>query len=356
MVPQYKIRDLVTVLHSISYDDTSRLDPFLAQVKDIIRDLFGPYSHYMTCFDLIRFYPPVGRSSSLEEDIRFWARAKRQLRDLFFVMLDDEVLNEAVREVRKRPQHRALSSHERRPGYSLALLSGISFFDLRSAFKNRVRIDFSKDQSTSRVPGPQNALKHMPLARVRIDLTGLMCTTDRKGDLLPGKGLSAPAFSHRRVFFLSGSDQSGSKAVLDYLHSLNLSVVCGDGDHFSSRSLRDQFMDCANPHVAVIVLNEACLAAFQDRGDDVVVRAPGPRSSFALGYLLGKLGRDRVVAVCPSERGFHRPTGFSEVIYVPYGISTPWRKELYGFLRDAGMFFGRQIGSFQRDTAVIPSV
>jgi len=91
MDPVTKIKEHIAQLHAVPYDDDARLEVFLNQVKDTIRSLFGSYSQYITYLNSIHFRP-VSSLATTEENVRFWALGKKQLRDLLYVILEDPAL------------------------------------------------------------------------------------------------------------------------------------------------------------------------------------------------------------------------------------------------------------------------
>ncbi|MBF0485271.1 MAG: hypothetical protein HQL16_02025 [Candidatus Omnitrophica bacterium] len=327
MVHKRQIQELVPLLHAISYDDDRQLDLFLTRLKDVVEEIFGAHSQYMTCLNVIRFRPS-SPLASVEDNIRYWARAKKEMRDLLFVMLDDHSLRSLGH---YRQEELSSQFPDEPPSYELES----SFSEIVSALKNRVRVDFSRMESPLTVPEGR-----MPpgLVRVRINLKDMMCIPGDGGDLLPRHfkpQVSSNAL--KQVFFLPGNNKAMNDDIAGHLTTIGASIVCGETLSFSSPAIHEQVLQCSFLQMAVVVLSEECWTHSRRQGQSVAVPGPSLATSFALGYLLGKLGRDRVVAIYSDGQRFQRPTGYFEVVYIAHNSSGLWKKELAGVLKDVAV-------------------
>ena len=62
-----------------------------------------------------------------------------------------------------------------------------------------------------------------------------------------------------------------------------------------------------------------------------------PLIIFQLGFLVGKLGREKVVVLHLDEGNLKRPTQFFELLYIVFDVQNLWQNELMTALRKAGL-------------------
>ena len=96
---------------------------------------------------------------------------------------------------------------------------------------------------------------------------------------------------------------------------------------------------------ATVLLSADDVAYAKDQGTSQARLRPRQQVVFELGFLVGKLGRDRVFVLYEEIKDFELPTDFFEVIYTSYHKDGGWSLELVrqlkksGFTVDANLLF-----------------
>ncbi len=337
-----KIQDLLLSLNALSFDDDRQLDEYLEKTRTVVQEVFGDYNSYLTCLSYIRFHP-LSPMSSAEENVRFWARAKKELRDLLFVMLDDPLLYPS--EPCRSRVLAQFTDEEPVPRYEIHT----EISDLLEEFKNRLRADLElvgSVSSTSFQAGVQAAplgiRRHQvgprSIERVRIDLRDLFIM-DRGADKAKEQKIPVlPKDLTKRILFIPGSGGVRiNDDVLLLLRRSEASVVEGEPLTPGGASIQEQFARFPQITAAVMVLSDDCLFQPKMDAENGPAGGPFPASCFALGFLVGHLGRKRVIAIYTDGKRFKRPTNYFDAVYIAYDRTGLWKKEVATCLDEQGI-------------------
>jgi len=334
-----KIQDLLLSLNTLSFDDDRRLDEYLDKTRAIVQDIFGDFNSYLTCLSYIRFHP-ISPMSSAEENVRFWARAKKELRDLLYVMLDDPLLFPS------EPCRSRVLSHftDEEPVPRYEIHTDIS--ELMQELKNRVRSDLdlvgSLNAATSSkewIPGAPFAIRRSQtgprtMERVRIDLRDIFIL-DRGAEKPKEQRLPAlPKDLTKKIFFLPGEGAPINDHVLQLLRLSEATVIEGKPLTPGGPSIQEQFAENHHITTAVMVLSDDCLFQPKLDGEGAPIGGPLPGSCFALGFLVGHLGRKHVIAIYTDDKRFKRPTNYFDAVYIAFDRTGLWKKEVAACLKE----------------------
>jgi predicted nucleotide-binding protein len=327
-----KIQDLLLSLNSLSFDDDRRLEIFLEKTRINVRDIFGDYNSYLTCLSCIQFYPPSPLSSA-EENVRYWAQAKKELRDLLHVMLEDPQLfpSEPCRS-RVLAQ---FTDEEPVPRYEI----GADITGLTQELKIRVRedlelaghVNFASFSFRNSRGGPR------PMERIRIDLRDLFILQKGQGSAKEQRALDMSKEMTKRIFFLPGTSASTNSEVFQLLHQSHASVIEGEPLTPGGASIQEQFSRQEQITTAVMVLSDDCLFEPKRDGREAAVDGPLPVYCFALGFLVGHLGRKHVIAIYTDGKRFKRPTNYFDAVYIACDRTGLWKKEVVVCLNEQGI-------------------
>ena len=326
-----EIRELISSLNSLSYDDDRQLDAYLAHAKTVIHELFGDYNAYLTCLSYIRFHP-ISPHSSVEDNVRFWARAKKELRDFLYVMLDDPYLvARALASI--EPQNR-LTARDHRPAYEI----NSSLREVIQALRHKVRVDLSNIQvggapsirfEEFKSDGPRTMVK------IRIDLRDLYVRERNSRGISPKRfQLPQGGTGAGGVLFFPGINELLNSEVIDNLTHMGVPVIEGEPLTHTNASVQEQLLRHQGISVAVIVLNDNFLAQSVLHADEDQTFGPSLLESFTLGFLVARLGRGRVFALYAESEHYKRPTNYVDVVYVSHDHSGSWKKELSAYFRE----------------------
>lgn len=139
----------------------------------------------------------------------------------------------------------------------------------------------------------------------------------------------------RRVFVVHGRSDAALHAVARFLGQLRLDPVVLREQPNRGRAIIEKFLDYSDVAFAVVILTPDDIGGL--RGDPPDRFRPRARQNVVLelGFFLGKLGRDRVCALC--EADIEVPSDYSGVLFVPLDPHGAWRLELARELRAAGI-------------------
>jgi predicted nucleotide-binding protein len=137
----------------------------------------------------------------------------------------------------------------------------------------------------------------------------------------------------RDVFVVHGRDEAAKLAVARFLEKLDLNPVILHEQPDKGRTVIENFEDhSADARFAVVLLtpdDEGCLV-----GGEVNRRAR-QNVVFELGYFIGKLGRNRVIAL--KLDSVEEPSDLHGVLYVPFDAGGAWKLVLARELKAANV-------------------
>lgn len=145
--------------------------------------------------------------------------------------------------------------------------------------------------------------------------------------------MSSPTRTNR-VFIVHGHDETTKAVLARMLERIGLEPIILHEQPNRGRTIIEKFEHFADVGFAVIVLTPddvGGIAGSQNEG-----LAPRARQNvvFEFGFFIGKLGRDKVVALMP--HGIERPSDISGVIYTPLDAVGAWKLDLAKELKAAG--------------------
>jgi predicted nucleotide-binding protein len=141
---------------------------------------------------------------------------------------------------------------------------------------------------------------------------------------------------NRRVFVISGTDEEMKKAVTKALTKLLLApiVLCEEPNH--CKKIVEQNRDYGDVNFAVVLLSPDEYA--YAKADQPTTRKLKPQQEvvFELGFLLGKLGRDRVMVLFRETGDFVVPASFSGLKVTAFDDRESWKLALLRELASSG--------------------
>lgn len=138
------------------------------------------------------------------------------------------------------------------------------------------------------------------------------------------------------VFVVHGHDEAMKESVARTLETLDLAPVILHEKPNAGRTIIEKFTDYAAVGFAVVLLSPDDIGAAAD--DDPPTLRPRARQNviFELGFFIGRLGRERVVALYREADDFEFPSDYSGVIFVPFDPAGRWKFDLAKELKAAG--------------------
>lgn len=142
--------------------------------------------------------------------------------------------------------------------------------------------------------------------------------------------------SSNRIFIVHGHDEAMKQAVARTVEKIGLKPIILHEKPSKGRTTIEKFIDYSDVSFAVVLLSPDDVAYPKDRSpEDAKLRAR-QNVVFELGFFIGKLGRNRVLALYQEEKNFEMSSDYSGVLYTPYDDSGRWQFDLVKELKACG--------------------
>lgn len=125
----------------------------------------------------------------------------------------------------------------------------------------------------------------------------------------------------RRVFVVHGHDEEAKQSVARFLENLELEVIILHEQPNQGRTIIEKFEDYADVGFAVVLLTPDDMGAVRGEIDNLRPRAR-QNVVLELGFLVGKLGRQRVCALYKGN--VEIPSDFAGILWVPMDPGGAW--------------------------------
>lgn len=141
-------------------------------------------------------------------------------------------------------------------------------------------------------------------------------------------------YSKTRVFIVHGKDDAMKEAVARVIEKLDLEPVILHEQPELGRTIIEKFTQCSNVGYAVILLSPDDFAYPKGLAPEKGKYRARQNVILELGYFIGRLGRERVMALIKRGKDFEIPTDFAGVVYTPF--DEQWRFKLTKELKACG--------------------
>ncbi len=141
---------------------------------------------------------------------------------------------------------------------------------------------------------------------------------------------------YRRVFVISGTDKEMEQAVSKALTKLGLApiVSCEDPGHF--RKIVEQYKDYVDVNFAVVLLSPDVYAYAKTVEPTKRKLKPQDEVVFEVGFMLGKLGKDKVLVLFRESANFEVPPLFANLKVTAFDDRDSWKLALIRELTNNG--------------------
>ena len=139
-----------------------------------------------------------------------------------------------------------------------------------------------------------------------------------------------------RIFVVHGHENEMKLSVARTLEKLGFEPIILHEQPDKGRTVIEKFLDYSDVGFAVVCLSPDDMA--YAKGSPPGKARPRARQNVVLelGFFLGKLGRDRVVALHKEVEGFETPSDYAGVLFKPYDDAGHWCLELVKELAECG--------------------
>lgn len=142
--------------------------------------------------------------------------------------------------------------------------------------------------------------------------------------------------SSDKIFLVHGHDEEMKQAVARTLEKLGLTAIILHEQPNKGRTTIEKFTDYSDVGFAIVLLSPDDLGYERNENIENVKSRARQNVVFELGYFIGKLGREKVLALFKPEEKFEIPTDYSGVLYVPYEQNGRWNFDLIKELKACG--------------------
>jgi len=140
-----------------------------------------------------------------------------------------------------------------------------------------------------------------------------------------------------RIFLTHGHDTDARSAVEGLLKEVGLRGIVLQDEAGGGQPIIQKFEEHSRAHFAIVLITPDDLGG---KREDPPVLRPRARQNviFELGFFLGKLGRDRVIAMYKEEKErIELPSNYEGVQYISLDSGGNWRSSLVRELKRAGI-------------------
>lgn len=139
-----------------------------------------------------------------------------------------------------------------------------------------------------------------------------------------------------KIFIVHGHNEEMKQTTARFLEKFDLEPIILHEQPNQGRTIIEKFSDYSDVSYAIVLLSADDLAFIKiDTPDNAKFRAR-QNVILELGYFLGKLGRDKVVAIFEQGKDIEIPSDFSGILYLGYSGDESWKLMLAKELRATG--------------------
>lgn len=141
----------------------------------------------------------------------------------------------------------------------------------------------------------------------------------------------------KNVFIVHGHNEEMKLAVARTIEKLKLTPIILHEQPNKGKTIIEKFTDNSDVSFAIVLLSSDDIAyKKKDKPETAQYRAR-QNVIFELGYFIGKLGRERVIALHEIERDFEIPSDYSGVLFVPFDNNGKWQFDIVRELKAIGV-------------------
>jgi len=121
-----------------------------------------------------------------------------------------------------------------------------------------------------------------------------------------------------KIFVVHGQDNEMKTDVTQTLQKLDLDPIILHEKPNNGRSIIEKISDYAHVSFAVVLVSPDDLAYPEEKTPDEDKHRAGQNVIFELGYFLGRLGKQNVIAIYRKKKDFEIPNDYNGVLWIEY--------------------------------------
>lgn len=147
----------------------------------------------------------------------------------------------------------------------------------------------------------------------------------------------APAVNSKNVFIVHGHNEEMKISVARTIEKLKLNAIILHEQPSKGKTIIEKFTANSDVAFAVVLLSADDIAYAKNQKLETAKYRARQNVVFELGYFIGKLGRDKVIALHEIENNFEIPSDYSGVLFVPFDKMGKWQFDLVKELKAIGV-------------------
>jgi predicted nucleotide-binding protein len=143
--------------------------------------------------------------------------------------------------------------------------------------------------------------------------------------------------ANKNIFIVQGQNEEMKQSVARIIEKLGFNPIILHEQPSKGRTIIEKFTDNSDALFAITILSADDIAYLKTENSSNARFRARQNVIFELGYFIGKLGRDKVLAIHELTDNFEIPSDYSGVIFVPYDNKGSWRFEIVKELKATGI-------------------
>lgn len=136
---------------------------------------------------------------------------------------------------------------------------------------------------------------------------------------------------NNKIFIVHGHDESMKQSVARTIEKLELDPIILHEQSNLGNTVIEKFMTHSNVGFAVVLLSGDDMGYSLKEGEEMSKKRARQNVILELGFFIGKLGRNRVIALVDNINDFELPSDINGIVYIPYDSSESWK---FGIVRE----------------------
>ncbi len=165
----------------------------------------------------------------------------------------------------------------------------------------------------------------------------------KSAQLPPAKQVTSTSRSiARRIIVVSGSDEAMKQTITGALRKLGLTAIVMSEEPGQGKKIVDRFVEYTDVGFALVLLSPDVYV--YPKGEEATKRERIPKQDVTLifGFLLGKLGKDKVLAFYRESQNFAFPIEFEGIKFTALDDRDSWKLALIRELTNCGYTVGSE--------------
>lgn len=160
--------------------------------------------------------------------------------------------------------------------------------------------------------------------------------TQFKSDIKEENNLEKSIFNNR-VFIVHGHDDSMKNSVARIIDKLELEPIILHEQANKNRTIIEKLEEEGKNCIFAIILLSSDDKGYCKSNPSQIKERARQNVILELGYFMGKLGRDKVIALYSPSSDFEMPSDFDGTLYVKYDKEGAWKFQLAKELKASGI-------------------